>query len=161
MGGKRPGKGVTAFSAAPLPRPLGQAAFCPLQPPSWEVRAPTACTSLPCEGARCYMHTCTCAPTQSHVCHMYAHTRARHSPSFPGVFHFLACWDWIRRCSLVLLGVICSALSSVQPHLQSPLLPCEMQVPTRLREYLGSSCHQVSHRKKIVRSPPSETYFSH
>lgn len=112
------------------------------------MRAPTACTSLPCEGARCYMHTCTCAPTQSHVCHMYAHTRARHSPSFPGVFHFLACWDWIRRCSLVLLGVICSALSSVQPHLQSPFLPCEMQVPTRLREYLGSSCHQVSHRKK-------------
>jgi len=36
----------------------------------------------------------------------------------------------------------------MQPHLQSLLLPCEMWVPTRLREYLGSSCHQVSHRKK-------------
>ena len=33
-GGKRPGKGITAFSAAPLPLPLGQAAFCPLQPTS-------------------------------------------------------------------------------------------------------------------------------
>ena len=94
-----------------------------------------------------HMHMCTHPVTR--LPHVRAHTHGLSTRrSFLGVFHFLACWDWIRRCSLVLLGMICSALSSMQPHLQIPLLPCEMRIPTRLREYLGSSCHQVSHRKK-------------
>ena len=113
------------------------------------MRATIACTSLPCEGVRCYKHTCTCAPTQSHVCHTCVHTHTGSPLAGPSLgFSIFPPAGTIRRCSLVLLGVICSALSSMQPHLQSLLLPCEMRVPTRLREYLGSSCHQVSHRKK-------------
>lgn len=100
-------------------------------------------------GQMLHTHTHICSHPVTRVPHVRAHTHLRSTHwSFPGVFHFLICWDWIRRCSLVLLGVICSALSSVQPHLQTPLLPCEMRAPIRLREYSGSSCHQVSHSKK-------------
>ena len=100
-------------------------------------------------GQMLHTHTHMCTHPVTHVPHVHAHTHLCSTHwSFPGVFHYLICWDWIRRCSLVLLGVIYSALSSVQPHLQTPLLPCEMRAPIQLREYSGSSCHQISHSKK-------------
>lgn len=100
-------------------------------------------------GQMLHTHTHMCTHPVTHVPHVHAHTHLCSTHwSFPGVFHYLICWDWIRRCSLVLLGVIYSALSSVQPHLQTSLLPCEMRAPIQLREYSGSSCHQISHSKK-------------
>lgn len=77
-------------------------------------------------GQMLHTHTHMCTHPVTHVPHVRAQTHLRSTHwSFPGVFHFLICWDWIRRCSLVLLGVICSVLSSMQPHLQNLLLPCE------------------------------------
>ena len=149
-GGKRSDPGASQPSRQPLyPCPWGRqlSVHCNQRLRKWE--RPLHALPSPERGARCYTHTHMCTHPVIHVPHVHAHTHLHSTHcSFPGVFHFLIGWDWIRRCSLVLLGVICSALSSVQPHLQTPFLPCEMRAPIRLREYSGSSWPSLPQQKK-------------